>query len=67
MRELLKTRPGWGRPSVYFADGCAPMCTPSNVSFSPLFSNDRYQEKAVFLTPTDKGVISLFSYEFFTL
>ena len=41
------------------------MCTPSRVSFSPLFSNAGYQKKAIFLKLLVKGVISLFSYDCF--
>ena len=42
------------------------MCTPSQVSFSPLVSNNGYQKKAIFPNSAVKTVISLLSYEFFT-
>ena len=37
------------------------MCTPSRVSFSPLFSNAGYQKKAIFLEPVVRKSI-LFGY-----
>ena len=46
-----------GRRLVYLADG---MCTPSWVSFSPLFSNAKYQKKTIFLEPIVTVARSIF-------
>ena len=51
----------WVGYSVYFTDG---MCTPSWLSFSLLFSDARYQEKAIVPKTIVKSVIFLFSYDF---
>ena len=48
---------------VYFADG---ICTPSQVSLLPPSSNAGYQNKAIFLQPVVKSIVSLLSYECFT-
>ena len=61
VRSAFPVCPGGGH-LVYLIDG---ICTPSQVSFLPLFSNIGYQKKATFQKLVAKSVISLLSYEFF--